>query len=73
MTMNELAAAVRNHAQDNYEVDGWDYIVECWESSEIIAELELEKITSESAAIAHFLDIAKIFDERRREVEAEIF
>jgi len=34
----ELVAAVRRHAFANYEKDGWDYIVECYEDDQL-AEL----------------------------------
>ena len=31
----DLIAAVRRHALDNYERDGWDYLVECWDDGDI--------------------------------------
>jgi hypothetical protein len=37
--MADLVAAVRRHALDHYEKDGWDIVVECWSDDEIAAEL----------------------------------
>ena len=33
--MNNLTEAVKVHAVANYCRDGWDYVVECYEDSEI--------------------------------------
>lgn len=34
-----LVAAVRRHALDNYERDGWDILTECWGDEEIAKEI----------------------------------
>jgi hypothetical protein len=33
--MQELIDAVRAHAHANYNRDGWDYLVECWDDEYI--------------------------------------
>ena len=33
--MNELVNAVKNHANEHYEHDGWDIVSECYSDSEI--------------------------------------
>ena len=33
--MNDFIAAVQQHSLENYENDGWDYVVECYDDTEI--------------------------------------
>ena len=33
---DDLLAAVREHAVANYEVDGWDVVIECYDDDELI-------------------------------------
>lgn len=73
MTTNEIAEAVQKHAVVNYENSGWDYIVECWTRDEIEGRLKEHKITTLEDALDLYSKIAKIFDGRRKEAEAEIF
>lgn len=73
MTTNEIAEAVQKHAVQNYENSGWDYIVECWDREAIRIELERCGHTTVEAAIADFADLARMWDNRRRDAEAEIF
>lgn len=35
-TMKEMVDAVKAHAADHYEEDGWDYLVECYSDVEIV-------------------------------------
>lgn len=37
-TPADLVVAVRSHARDNYDVDCWDHVIECWTDAEIAAE-----------------------------------
>lgn len=67
----KLAAAVRQHALDNYETGGWDFLVECWDDSDII--LCTGHATTLADAIEQCRQPLALMDERRREVEAEIF
>jgi hypothetical protein len=73
MTLNELVVGVMKHAKKHYEEDAWDEIVECWTSAEISNELQKQGITEAEKAIEHFGWIAKVRDERRRDIEAEAF
>jgi hypothetical protein len=72
-TIQQMVDAVKAHAVKNYEQDGWDYIVECWEDSEIEQELVKENCQTVVQALYVFADIGNLFDSRRREVMAEIF
>lgn len=73
MTTNEIAEAVQKHAVENYEKNGWDYIVECWTRNDIETELAIANITDVLEAIKMFEQLARIWDDRRKDAEAEIF
>ena len=38
--LEDWVKGIELHAQKNYEKDGWDYIVECWEFKEILKEIK---------------------------------
>lgn len=62
-----LVEAVRKYALANYERDGWDFVVECWDSAEIrraIGDARTAKL-----AILNVLQTVRCLDERRREVQ----
>lgn len=73
MANAELIAAVKAHALANYDADGWDFIVECWEDREIAEAITAYHATTEAEAIEAVGRSAGLLDERRREVVAEIF
>jgi len=73
MTTNEIAEAVQKHAVVNYEVSGWDYIVECWTREEIEGRLKEHKITTLEDALDLYGKIARIFHDRRTDAQAERF
>lgn len=73
MTKLEIADAVIQHALTNYEEDGWDFLVECFTRDEIAQTLHEQNIVGTRAALAHFHAHVKLLNERRREVESEIF
>ena len=39
-TNEEMISGVRKHALDNYTKGGWDYLVECWDDSDIIEAIK---------------------------------
>lgn len=63
--------AIKAHALDNYDKDGWDTVVECYDSWELLDVLI--KLGSLEAAIADLGAGAAIYDEQRRAVQNEIF
>jgi len=69
--MNDLVSAVREFAINNYEKDGWDYLVECWSDADISEEIGKAKTVR--GAISKCRQTVKLLDERRREVRAEIW
>lgn len=70
-TVDELVAAVKQFAEDNYNKDGWDYVVECWADDEIA--IEIEGCRTEQGAIKRMKAAIRPLHERREEVRAEIF
>ena len=68
MTTAELIRAVRDHANRNYNTDGWDFLVECWDD-DYIAEI-IGGAQTEKAAIAACKRVLKAMDENRHEIMA---
>lgn len=58
--VKKLVEAVQAHAIKHYaEGRGWDYVVECWGSDEIAAEIaKVGNVVNEADAIALFASIA---------------
>lgn len=64
----DLVDAVRTHALQHYEDDGWDFVVECWEDWEILAVVKGSK--SESQAIRRVRRQVRVLSDHRREIQA---
>ena len=64
----DLINAVRKHALNNYENDGWDYLVECWDDGDILEQISDKNATTPAAAIAACLAVVKPQNERRQEL-----
>lgn len=71
--MRDMIQAVKEHARNNYEKGGWDYVVECFDDSyieELILEAGAKTISQAIAAVG------KVVAERadlRADIQAEIF
>lgn len=72
-TMQELVKAVKDHAKKNYDSNGWDYVVETFEDSEIADEIRKAGARTERDAIKVLFEIVKLHDDCRKDVQAEIF
>lgn len=70
MSMDELIAAVKTHALEHYEENGWDFVIECFERDELEKLLREAGAATLEAAIEAVGEIAKLHDERRREIRA---
>lgn len=68
MTDQELIRAVRDYALDNYNDDGWDYLVECWEDDYILECIGTAKTTKQ--AINNVRDALRPLADMRDEVRA---
>ena len=66
--VNQLIQSVRRHALDNYENNGWDYLVECWDDGDILEQISDAKAQTPDAAIKACLSLVSLLDERRREI-----
>lgn len=67
----DLVKAVRAYAEAHYESDGWDFLVECWDDSDIQETISGAETAEEAVALC--ARVVGILDERRAEVRAEIF
>jgi hypothetical protein len=68
MNEQELINAVRDHALDNYTVDGWDYLVECWADGDILECLDGAETVEQ--AIANVREALAPLAEMRDEVRS---
>jgi hypothetical protein len=59
VSIEEVAASVQVHAHNNYS-KGWDFIVECYNTAEIVEELKSAKVRSVSGALKHFGQRVKV-------------
>jgi hypothetical protein len=66
VTQQDLVAAVRAHANENYEQGGWDFLVECYSDEEIV-EL-IGGARSVNGAIKRCADLLGVLDARRQDV-----
>jgi len=71
--MKEIVAGVRKHALDNYNYDGWDFLVECYGDDDIERILKEDGVTTLEDAIKVFGEFLGIKDEQRRNIQAEVF
>lgn len=65
-TRQENIDAVKKHAKENYNRDGWDTIVECWGDAEIAEQLSGEMTNEEAIAAITFF--ARLYREQRDNV-----
>jgi hypothetical protein len=63
-----LLKAVRDHAYANYEVEGWDYLVECWEDDDILDAMG--SATTAEEAIKRVRKALRPLNDMRAEVRA---
>jgi hypothetical protein len=68
MSEQDLINAVRDHAYANYNDDGWDYVVECWEDGDILEAIG-DADTAEEA-VARVREAVRPLAEMRDEVRA---
>ena len=72
-TINEMVAAVKQHAMKNYNNGGWDTIVECYSDKELAEEIQKFGCKTSKEAIQKIGKFCDLYDEKRREIQAEIF
>jgi hypothetical protein len=65
-----LIAAVRAHAEANYDAGGWDVVVECYDDEEI-AEV-IGRARTLKGAIAKFATVIDVYSDRQAAARSEI-
>jgi hypothetical protein len=66
-----LVEAVKRYARDNYEIGGWDYVVETYMDLEIWGVIAGAK--NPDQAIARMAKVVRLMAERRRDVESTVW
>lgn len=59
-----LVQAVKEHAKKNYEQDGWDFVIECYDNADIIRDMN--GATTVEDAIEAVGSICRIHNETRQ-------
>ena len=72
-SIEKLIEAVKSHALNHYEQDGWDYVVECYDDEDIALIINEKSATTVSKAIKAVGKIVKSADVHRKEIEATAF
>ncbi len=70
-TAIELVAAVKRHALDHYEEDGWDIVIECWSDNEIAEAIGTAR--TEAGAVRAVRRAVKPVAEHRDEIQRTAF
>ncbi len=69
-TQAEMVEAVKRHAEDYYE-DGWDIVVECWDTADIINTIGKARTTD--GAVRKVKECVTHIELYRKEIEATAF
>ena len=70
---NQLIQSVRRHAVDNYDCNGWDVLVECWDDGDILERISDANAQTPDAAIKACQRWVELYDEQRRAIRNEAF
>ena len=73
--MTQYIAAVKKHALEHYNEDGWDFVVEAMDQEDMVRLLtdgffDGRQVNSEADAIARIGEVVKLWDDRRKDIEA---
>ena len=68
MSEQNLINAVFAHARQNYERDGWDMVLECYNDGDILELISDADAQDVPAAIAAVGKIAKAYNDHRNEI-----
>ena len=73
MTTQEKIAALKSYVSENYETRGFDWIAECWGTSEMTEFVDQNPKATIDQLKRKLKKIAKSYAEREQEVRAEIW
>lgn len=71
--MSQMVAAVRRHAEANYNSGGWDNVVESFEDEEIEEILLEENVQTEAEAIKVMGEFVSDLADQETDIKAEAF
>lgn len=71
VTDQDLVDAVRAHAIEHYNEDGWDFVAESWEDWEILQVVKGCK--KESQAIRKVRKQVRVLSDHRQDIQMEAF
>jgi hypothetical protein len=69
--MSDFTEAVKQHAIANYEIDGWDYVVECYDDAQIADIIKTAR--TEKGAIRMMRAQVKPRADYRADIQGERF
>lgn len=72
-TIQEMVAAVKLYANEHYNEEGWDSIMECYSNSELAEEITEGNCHTIEEAIAYVGKGCKTWNEYRMDIQAEAF
>ena len=71
--MEELIEKIKTHARENYETGGWDFLVECYEDSDIeemIEDARKEGAVSDEQILEKIGYWMGVKDDHRKDIQA---
>lgn len=72
-TLQQWFNLIMKHAKNRYEQNGWDIFVECVDVEQFIEDYNNKKFVDYYSALGYYMDVCKLHDERRKDIEAEAF
>lgn len=72
-TLDEMVEAVEKYARNHYGKDGWDVVVECYSRPDIVEVIQDAGARTPTQAVKAMREIVTAWDDRRKDVVAEIF
>lgn len=67
----EFIEKIRKYAVEHYNEDGWDFLVETWEDSDVLDACE--GYSSFEDAIKKIAKVLKVQDDYRKEIQSTAF
>ncbi len=67
MEAQELATKIVQHAYKNYAQDGWDFLIETYDHSDVVEEIVENDLNNFEDCLSYFGEKFQLFDEMRDE------
>jgi hypothetical protein len=69
----EWCKKIREYAIDHYNEDGWDYLVETMDNTELVDQFIRHKVSTYQQAFNIIHDLCKLLNSRREDIYGTIF